>query len=75
MADPTYIESEIKSNPAWELAFTLSEIQNDNAPIGWGKYIYVAEYLLRSYEIKRKQGCQLQGRETERRLEDSGSSR
>lgn len=54
MTDPTYEKGRIKANPVWELAFTISEIQNDNAPIGWGKYIILAEGLLRSYDIKRK---------------------
>jgi hypothetical protein len=54
MADPTYVRSEIDANPVWELAFVLSEIQNDGAPIGWGKYIGVARCLLDSYDIKRK---------------------
>lgn len=52
--DPTYVQEEIDANPKWQLAFSLSEIQNDNAPIGWGKYIYVAECLLANYSIKRK---------------------
>jgi len=54
MNDPTYIKEEINKNPAWELAFTLSEIQNDNAPIGWGEYIWVAENILNNYDVKRK---------------------
>lgn len=54
MPDPTYVKSEIEANPVWELAFTLSEIQNDNAPIGWSKYIPTATCLLGNYEIKRK---------------------
>ena len=29
MNDPTYVKDEIEANPAWDLAFTLSEIQND----------------------------------------------
>lgn len=56
MADPTYVRAEIDANPAWQLAFSLSEIQNDNAPLGWGRYILVAECLLAIYEIKRKEG-------------------
>ena len=54
MADPTYDREAIKANPVWDLAFTLSEIQNDNAPVGWNKYIYVAERLLVHYNIKPK---------------------
>lgn len=54
MNDPTYDPEAIKSNPVWQLAFSLSEIQNDNAPIGWGKHIFVAECLLANYDITRK---------------------
>lgn len=46
MNDPTYNRKEIDANPAWELAFIISEIQNDNAPIGWSKYIWLAENLI-----------------------------
>lgn len=54
MQDPTYDNNEIEKNPAWQLAFSLSEIENDNAPIGWGKYISTAKCLLDNYEIKRR---------------------
>lgn len=46
MADPTYDAFRISENPVWLLAWTLSEIQNDNAPLGWGKHIHVAERLI-----------------------------
>lgn len=52
--DPTYVKTEIAANPEWDLAWVLSEIMNDNAPIGWGKYIWVATCLLGAFEIKRK---------------------
>jgi hypothetical protein len=54
MSDPTYVKDVIQANPIWELAFSLSEIMNDNAPIGWSKYIFPAECLLAHYEMKRK---------------------
>lgn len=54
MSDPTYDKELIDANPAWQLAFSLSEIGNDNAPIGWAKYICTAECLLHNYDIKRK---------------------
>jgi len=46
MNDPTYKADKIAQNPAWRLAWLLSEIGNDNAPIGWGRYIGAAETLL-----------------------------
>lgn len=54
MSDPTYIKSEIDANLIWELAFYLSEIQNDIALIGWSKYISIAQMILDNYEVKRK---------------------
>lgn len=51
MSDPTYKMEEINANPEWELAFFLSELDNDFAPIGWGRYIQTARYLLKRYEI------------------------
>lgn len=54
MADPTYQKEQIDANPVWQLAFSLSEIQNDNAPLGWGKYIWIAECLLANFDVKRK---------------------
>lgn len=52
--DPTYLTAEIEANPEWQLAFSLSEILNDNAPIGWSKYIGVAKCLRFNYDIKKK---------------------
>lgn len=54
--DPTYNTAEIEANLEWQLAFVLSEIQNDNAPIGWSKYISTARCLLAAYDIKEKRG-------------------
>ena len=54
MSDPTYVQSEIKEKPEWDLAYVLSEIMNDNSPLGWSEYVYVAKLLLSEYEIKRK---------------------
>lgn len=53
MSDPTYSKSQIESNPTWYLAWTLSEIMNDGAPIGWSKYIWVAECLIKSEAFMR----------------------
>ena len=41
--DPTYNMDEIEANPVWKRAFELSEQNNDNAPLGWGHWIAVAE--------------------------------
>jgi len=54
VSDPTYHKDEIAAKPEWELAFSISEIVNDSAPLGWSKYIFEAECLLSNYEIKRK---------------------
>jgi hypothetical protein len=55
MNDPTYVKTEIEANPVWELAWTLSEIMNDGAPIGWSKYIFAAECLLHNYTVTRRE--------------------
>ena len=52
MSDPTYVREEIDENPEWKVAFVLSEILNDNAPLGWSKYIGTAKWLLAAFEIK-----------------------
>jgi hypothetical protein len=54
MLDPTYDKTAIEANPEWELAFVLSEIENDNAPLGWSRYIGTANCLLAHFDIKRK---------------------
>ena len=54
MSDPTYNMDEINADPVWQLAFSLSEIDNDNAPLGWSKYIFAAECLLANYEMRKK---------------------
>ncbi len=54
MSDPTYDQGQIRANPEWDLAFVLSEIENDNAPIGWSRYIGTAKCLLGAFDITRK---------------------
>lgn len=54
MNDPTYVKENIEANPIWKLAFFMSEIENDHAPIGWGKYILLAKAILSKYELKEK---------------------
>jgi hypothetical protein len=54
MIDPTYNRAEIDANPEWRLAFRLSEVDNDNAPIGWSRYVTLAAWLLRTFELKER---------------------
>jgi hypothetical protein len=54
MSDPTYITAEIEANPIWRAAFVMSEHLNDNAPIGWSRYIPVAESLARQAPLARE---------------------
>lgn len=54
LPDPTYEKSKIEANPTWALAFKLSEVDNDGAPIGWWQYRNLAEWLLASYELTPK---------------------
>ncbi len=57
--DPTYVRAEIDANPTWALAFRLSEVDNDNAPIGWGRYIGLASWLLATFNMREKNGQNL----------------
>jgi len=54
MNDPTYVKIEIDAKPEWKLAFFLSEVDNDHAPLGWAKYIPMAKCLLNKFELKEK---------------------
>jgi hypothetical protein len=49
--DPTYVKTEIEANPEWKLAHWMSEIDNDNAPIGWGRYIPLARAILAKFDL------------------------
>ena len=51
MNDPTYDKEVIDANPVWELAFMISEMTNDNAPIGWSDNIMLAGMLIDKYTI------------------------
>lgn len=53
MNDPTYQIDIIKGNNVWHLAYIISEFENDNAPIGWGKYISLASHLINRLDIKK----------------------
>jgi len=54
MNDPTYDKDRIDADPVWELAFAMSEMDNDSAPIGWGKYVNLATLIMHNYDVKRK---------------------
>jgi len=56
MNDPTYDMELIKSKPTWYLAWRISEVDNDNAPIGWWKYINIASWLHSRFEMIEKDG-------------------
>ena len=45
-------KEEIDADPIWKLAFLMSEIDNDLAPIGWSRYIHLAENLQRIYKME-----------------------
>jgi hypothetical protein len=54
MNDPTYVKATIEASPVWRLAFRLSEVDNDNAPIGWYEYAPLARWLLKTFELIEK---------------------
>ena len=49
--DPTYVQAEIQANPVWTLAFRMSEFDNDNAPLGWGDYRPLAQWLINNFDM------------------------
>lgn len=51
MSDPTYDREIIDKNPIWREAFILSEIYNNSAPLGWGRYITAAEILAKNRTV------------------------
>ena len=46
MPDPTYRLDEIEAKDEWLLAWIISEHLNDNAPIGWSRFVPVARSLV-----------------------------
>lgn len=54
MIDPTYDTDEIKKNKVWYLAYVLAQIKDDNAPIGWSRWITTAECLMHNFNITPK---------------------
>jgi len=55
LPDPTYVKEEIDANPVWKLAFWMSEIDNDHAPIGWSRYIILARAVLHRFTLTERQ--------------------
>ena len=47
MSDPTYDRKLIDANPVWKQAFKLSEMNNDNAPLGWFFYVPAAMAMMK----------------------------
>lgn len=45
MNDPTYDKKAIDADELWKLAFWMSEVHNDYAPIGWSRYIPLARLV------------------------------
>lgn len=52
--DPTYNMDEIRANPEWHIAWAISEGLNDNAPIGWSRYIPAVQALRCYFTIEPK---------------------
>jgi len=49
-----YEQDKINSNPKLELAWSISQILDDNAPINWWKHKSLATCLLANYKIEKK---------------------
>jgi hypothetical protein len=56
MNDPIYRSDLINADPIWKLAFELSEVDNDDAPLGWSAYVPMARHLLSRYRLIEKLG-------------------
>lgn len=54
MPDPTYNKNMIDTDPIWKLAFEMSEMDNNYAPLGWGQYIHLATLIFSKYELRKK---------------------
>lgn len=54
LPDPTYVREQIEADPKWALAFRMSEVDNDDAPIGWYRYVPLASWLLYRFELTEK---------------------
>jgi hypothetical protein len=52
--DPTYNKEKIDQDPVWKLAFWMSEIDNDNAPIGWSRYTILSRAILNKFNLEEK---------------------
>lgn len=50
--------SDLDRNGVWQIAFTLSEMVNDNAPIGWDRYIPLAERAIKEARENDEKGIQ-----------------
>ncbi|MFN3261234.1 MAG: hypothetical protein ACE37J_11820 [Pikeienuella sp.] len=46
--DPNYVREAIDAQPFWRAAFALSEMWNDEAPIGWSAYGDEAQRMIRA---------------------------
>lgn len=56
MSDPTYDPEVLRTNGVWQIAFVISEMVNDAAPVGWSRFIPLANQVLadaQSAEAKR----------------------
>jgi hypothetical protein len=51
---PVYAAAEKGKNPVEDLAWLMSELHNDNAPIGWRGYIPLAAALMERFEMKER---------------------
>ena len=50
MSDPTYDRKAINRKTTWKIAYLISEMTNDDAPVGWGRFIPVAEVIVAMIE-------------------------
>ena len=52
LPDPTYNKKEIVKNPAWHIAWIISQCVDDEAPLGWSKRIWIADQIVKELNVK-----------------------
>lgn len=54
-------KEQLERNGVWHIAFILSEMVNDNAPIGWDRYIPDAERIIQEARKRDAEHCLSKG--------------
>lgn len=61
LPDPTYVPDRINADPEWKIAFVLSELVNDDAPIGWSAFIPIAKKAIEDARLSVRDAAKMLG--------------